>query len=188
MWYIGNMNDENLIEKKIDSREVYNGRLLHVFNDKVLLPNGNEAGRDLIRHVGAVCVIPILEDGRVIIEHQFRYPINEVIIEIPAGKLDSKSEDHLEACKRELREETGYEADEWIDIGPLYPTAAYSDEVINAYIARNLRKGERNLDDDEFINIELVPLEELVELVMDGRIPDAKSQIAILKAARMLGL
>ena len=182
------MNDENLIEKTIDGGEVYSGKFLHVFHDRILLPNGKEGGRDYIKHVGAVCVIPVLEDGRVIVEHQYRYPMHEVLIEIPAGKLDSRSEDHLEACKRELREETGYEAGTWIDLGPLYPTPAYSDEVIHAYMARDLRKGERDLDDDEFINVDIVPLSSLVELVMEGRIPDAKSQIVILKAARLLSL
>lgn len=182
------MSDDDLIEKTIDGSEVYSGKFLHVFHDRILLPNGKEGGRDYIKHIGAVCVIPILEDGRVIVEHQFRYPTHEVLIEIPAGKLDSKSENHLEACKRELREETGYEAGEWIELGPLYPTPAYSDEVIHAYIARDLKKGERNLDEDEFINIELVPLKTLVDLVMEGRIPDAKSQIAILKAARILSI
>ncbi len=181
------MSDSELIEKKLSSEAVYTGRLLHVYCDNVRLPNGNEATRDLIRHIGAVAVLPITEDGRVIIEHQFRYPVNEVLLEIPAGKLDSKDEDRLEAVKRELREETGYTASEWIELGDLYPTPAYSDEVIRLYIAKGLSKGDRELDEDEFIDVELIPLSELVEAVMKGNIKDAKTQIAILKAARALG-
>lgn len=181
------MSDSELIEKKIDSKAVYRGRLLHVFCDSVILPNGNEATRDLIRHIGAVAVLPITDDGNVIIEHQFRYPVNEVLLEIPAGKLDSKDEDRLEAVKRELREETGYSAREWIELGDLYPTPAYSDEVIRTYIAKGLMKGDRKLDDDEFIEVERIPLSTLVEDVMSGKIKDAKTQIAILKAARLLG-
>lgn len=181
------MSDSKLIEKKINSKAVYTGRLLHVFCDNVILPNGNEATRDLIRHIGAVAVLPITDDGKVIIEHQFRYPVNEVLFEIPAGKLDSKDEDKLEAVKRELREETGYTASEWIELGDLYPTPAYSDEVIRLYIAKGLEKGDRELDDDEFIDVEMVSLSDLVEDVMNGRIKDAKTQIAILKASRVLG-
>ena len=181
------MSDSELIERKLSSKAVYTGRLLHVYCDNVRLPNGNEATRDLIRHIGAVAVLPITDDGRVIIEHQFRYPVNEVLLEIPAGKLDSKDEDRLEAVKRELREETGYTASEWIELGDLYPTPAYSDEVIRLYIAKGLSKGDRELDDDEFIDVELIPLSELVEAVMSGTIKDAKTQLAILKAARALG-
>lgn len=181
------MSDSELIERKISSKAVYTGRLLHVFCDNVILPNGNEATRDLIRHIGAVAVLPITDDGKVIIEHQFRYPVNEILLEIPAGKLDSKNEDKLEAVKRELREETGYTAGEWIELGDLYPTPAYSDEVIRLYIAKGLSKGDRELDDDEFIEVDKIPLSDLVEYVMNGRIMDAKTQIAILKAARVLG-
>ena len=106
------MNDNNLREKRIDGSEVFSGKLLHVFHDRVILPNGHETGRDLIRHVGAVCVVPITDDGNVIMERQYRYPVDEILWEIPAGKLDSKSEDKLEAVKRELREETGFTARE----------------------------------------------------------------------------
>ena len=179
---------EKLEEIMTDSEKIFDGVMLHVYKDKVELPNGRPAVRELIRHVGAVGVIPITEDGRVIIERQYRYPINKVITEIPAGKLDSKAEDRLEAAKRELREETGYAAEEWIDIGEYYPTSAYSDEIITLYLAKGLKKGEQELDEDEFLNVELVPLQDLVEEVMAGKIPDGKTQTAILKAARILGL
>ena len=180
------MNDNNLREIRIDGSEVFSGKLLHVFHDTVKLPNGNLTGRDLIRHVGAVCVVPITADGYVIMERQYRYPVDEILWEIPAGKLDDKNEDKLEAAKRELREETGYCASTWIDLGLLYPTPAYSDEAIKIYIAQDLIQGEQELDDDEFINVELIKLDKLVDMVMNGEIIDAKTQLAILKADKFL--
>lgn len=181
-------NFDNLVEKTKSSEDVFNGRILHVCNDTVILPNGHESTREIIRHIGAVCVIPVTDDGKVIIERQFRYPINSVITEIPAGKLDAATEDRLEAAKRELREETGITADEWIDMGIYYPAAAYSDEKITMYLAKGLHKGTQELDADEFLNIEEVPLGDLVEEVMNGTITDGKTQVTVLKAARILGV
>lgn len=178
---------EQLQEIMISSEDIFDGHILHVKKDAIKLPNGKEAEREVIRHIGAVGVIPVLDDGRVIIERQFRYPIDSVITEIPAGKLDSFDEDRLEAAKRELREETGYTADEWIDLGVYYPAAAYSDEKLTLYLAKGLKAGERELDEDEFLNVSLVPLEELVKDVMDGKITDGKTQVAILKAWNCLG-
>lgn len=172
----------DLAEIKTGSEEIFDGVILHVIRDSVKLPNGNYSTREVIRHVGAVCVIPVTDDGKVIVERQFRYPMNAVITEIPAGKLDSKQEDPLEAGKRELREETGYTADEWIDLGIYYPTPAYSDEKIWMYLARGLHKGEQELDADEFLNVEEVPLTELLADVMAGKICDGKTQTGILKA------
>ena len=179
---------KNLTEIQTASQEIFDGVILHVYKDTVQLPNGKPATREVIRHVGAVGVIPITEDGKVIVERQFRYPLNRVITEIPAGKLDSLTEDRLSAAKRELEEETGYTATEWIDMGDYYPAAAYCDERITLYLARGLSLGQRHLDEDEFLNFEAVPLSELVEDVMAGRITDGKTQIAILKTARMLGI
>lgn len=179
---------ENLSEIKTASEEIYDGVILHVYKDSVTLPNGKPAGRELIRHVGAVGIVPVTEDGRVYIERQYRYPLDMVITEIPAGKLDSKSEDRLEAAKRELREETGITADEWTDMGVYYPAAAYTDEKITLYLARGLHFGEQKLDDDEFLNIEALPLSQLVDEVMSGEITDGKTQVAILKAAKMLNI
>lgn len=179
---------KNLNEVQTASEEIFDGVILHVFKDTVALPNGNPATREVIRHVGAVGVIPVTEDGKVIIECQFRYPLNRVITEIPAGKLDSFTEDRLSAAKRELEEETGYTAEEWIPMGDYYPTPAYCDERITLYLARGLNRGQRHLDEDEFLNFEAVPLADLVEDVMSGRITDGKTQVAVLKAARMLGL
>lgn len=177
---------ENLTEVKTQSKEIFDGVILHVFQDTVTLPNGKPATREVIRHVGAVGVIPVTDDGKVIIERQFRYPLHRVVTEIPAGKLDSFAEDRLSAAKRELQEETGYTAKEWISLGDYFPTPAYCDERITLYLARGLEMGDRHLDADEFLNFEAVPLQELVEAVMAGRITDGKTQVAVLKAARIL--
>ena len=177
-----------LRETQLSSETVFDGFILHVKKDEVALPNGSPAFREVIRHIGAVCVIPVTEDGQVVVERQYRYPIDRVITEIPAGKLDSPDEDRLSAIQRELREETGYTAEEWISLGDFHPAPAYSDEYISMYMARKLRRGERHLDEDEFLDVCTVPLTELVEDVMAGRISDAKTQTAVLKAARLLGI
>ena len=174
--------------KQLRSQTVFDGIVLHVKRDEVSLPNGSEAVREVIRHIGAVCVIPVTENNEVIVERQYRYPIDRVITEIPAGKLDSREEDRLSAIRRELLEETGYTADEWISLGDFHPAPAYSDEYISMYMARGLHPGQRHLDEDEFLDVMTVPLAELVEDVMAGRISDAKTQTAVLKAARLLGL
>lgn len=184
---MNNQHFEDLAEIKIESEEIFDGRILHVFNDRVMLPNGHESTREVIRHIGAVAVVPVTEDGKVAIEKQFRYPLNAVITEIPAGKLDSVEEDRLDAAKRELREETGIIADEWLDMGEYHPAAAYCDEKLNIYLARGLHMESQELDEDEFLNVIFVPIEELVKDVMEGRISDGKTQVGILKAARILG-
>ncbi len=176
---------QKLEEETVSSQEIFDGVVVHLFKDDITLPNGHPSTREVIRHVGAVGIVPLTDDGKVVIERQYRYPLNMVITEIPAGKLDSKSEDRLEAAKRELKEETGITADEWIDMGVYYPAAAYCDEKITLYLAKGLHKGEQKLDEDEFLNLEEVPLSELVDQVMDGTITDGKTQVAILKAARL---
>lgn len=182
------MNElDALREEQTSSREIFNGRVLHVFEDHVRLPNGRDGTREYLRHVGAVCVIPVLDDGRVLIERQYRYPVGAVLTEIPAGKLDFRDENHLLAAQRELREETGASAEEWTSLGVFYPACAYSDEAIEMFLARKLHFGKRQLDEDEFLNVAAVPLGELLRQVMDAQIPDAKTQLAILKAARLLG-
>lgn len=173
---------KNLEEVTVASEEIFRGHVVHLFKDTVELPNGRLATRETVRHVGAVAVVPLTDDGKVIIERQFRYPLGCVITEIPAGKLDSKSEDRLAAAKRELQEETGYTADEWIDLGDYYPAAAYTDERISLYLAKGLHRGERKLDEDEFLNVVEADLEELVQQVLEGSITDGKTQSALLKA------
>lgn len=181
-------NEEYLREEQLDSEEIFDGVILHVVKDKIKLSTGNTSYREVIRHIGAVCVIPVTDNNEAIVERQYRYPFDEVITEIPAGKLDSKTEDRLEAAKRELREETGYTADKWTNIGNFYPAAAYSDERITMFLAQGLHKGEQDLDDDELLNVKKVPLSDLVDDVMAGKIPDSKTQVAILKAAKILGI
>lgn len=177
---------ENLREEPLQSQEIFDGVVVHLFKDTVTLPNGHTAIREVIRHIGAVAVVPVTDDGKVIIERQFRYPLDRVITEIPAGKLDSFTEDRLAAAKRELEEETGYTADNWQELGDFHPTAAYCDEKITLYLATGLRQGNRHLDDDEFLNVMAVPMEELVADIMSGRITDGKTQAAILKAYYLL--
>lgn len=177
------MSEEALRERQTHSELVFDGQILHLYHDSVALPNGQPAHRELIRHVGAVCVIPVTDDGCAVMERQYRYPVDQVILEIPAGKLDFKGEDHEAAARRELEEETGYTADEMIPLGKFYPACAYSDETIWMYLAKGLHKGDRHLDEDEFLDVQLIPLKDLVSKVLDGEIPDAKTQIAILKAA-----
>ena len=181
------MEENRLREIQIRTEDIFSGIILNVKRDQIRLPNGHEGVRELIRHVGAVCVIPVTDDGRVAVERQYRYPIDQVITEIPAGKLDSPSEDRLEAAKRELKEETGITADRWTDMGIFYSAPAYSDEKITMYLAQDLHFGEQQLDEDEFLNIELVPMKDLVEEVLAGKIIDGKTQAAILKAAMLTG-
>ena len=178
--------NKRLEEVKIASEEIFDGHILHVYKDTVELPNGKEASRELIRHIGAVAVVPLTDDGNVIVERQFRYPLGQVITEIPAGQLDSFDEDRLEAIKRELREETGYVADEWMELGDYHPAAAYTDERITLYLATGLHKGERELDEDEFLDVIEVPLIDLVKDVAAGKITDGKTQVAILKTYLLL--
>lgn len=182
------MSYETLKERQTGSELIFDGRILHVYRDNIALPNGRPADRELIRHIGAVCVIPVTDDGYAVMERQYRYPVDEVILEIPAGKLDSKAEDHEAAARRELEEETGYRAKELIPLGKFYPACAYSDETIWMYLAKGLTCGGRHPDEDEFLDVELIPLRDLVQQVLAGEIPDAKTQIAVLKAAAHEGL
>ncbi len=180
------MLEQELAERQLSSKEIFDGKILHVFEDTVSLPNGNRATREYLRHIGAVCIVPVLSNGDVLIERQYRYPVGGVLSEIPAGKLDSPDEDHLAAAQRELREETGALAGRWQSLGVFYPACAYSDEAIEMFLAREITFTARELDEDEFLNVERVPLRRLYEDVMAGRIPDAKTQIAILKVYCML--
>lgn len=182
------VDEKNLYEDYVSTEEIFDGKILHVIKDTVKLPNGNTTYREVIRHIGAVCIIPVTDDNEVIIERQFRYPPAQVTTEIPAGKLNDKHEDRLLAAQRELREETGITADKWTDLGEFYGAMAYSDERITMYLAQGLHFGSQQLDDDEFLEIDKIPLATLVEDVMAGRIVDAKTQTAVLKAARILGI
>ncbi|MDE6670983.1 MAG: NUDIX hydrolase [Ruminococcus sp.] len=177
----------HLQEKTITSDTVYEGRIFTIVHDTAELENGEAAIRDVLLHSGGVCVIPVTDNNEIFMVKQFRYPFREVTTEIPAGKLE-KGESHYECGRRELVEETGFTCTEYIYLGEIYPTPAYNTEIIHVYLARGLNLKEQNLDDDEFLDVEKIPLTQAVEMVMDGRIKDAKTQIAVLKTARILGI
>lgn len=176
----------NLEEKQISRREIYKGKVLDVVCDNVMLPNGEEAVREVCLHVGAVSVIPILPDGRVVMERQYRYAHGRLFYEIPAGKLNSADEDPLLAAKRELKEETGAIAGKMTFIGELDTSPAILSEKIYMYMAEDLTFGERMLDDDEFLEVETAHIDDLYRMVMAGQICDAKTQISVMKAYELL--
>jgi ADP-ribose pyrophosphatase len=165
---------QNLEEKQLEREKIYDGHIVHLVKDKVLLPNGTEAVREVCIHVGAVAIIPLLDDGRVVMERQYRYPHGRVFWEIPAGKLNYAEEDVLEAAKRELREETGAVAKRFTDLGVMIPSPAVLSERITLFLAEDLSFGDRELDDDEFLDVEFIPLDELYAMVLRGEIEDAK--------------
>ncbi|MBR4201612.1 MAG: NUDIX hydrolase [Oscillospiraceae bacterium] len=176
----------HLKEEQLRSEEIYRGRILDITRDTVLLENGAEATREVVHHPGGACVVPLTEDGQVLMVRQFRYPHRQVTLEIPAGKLEY-GENPLECAVRELKEEVGGEADHLEPLGALLPTPAYDEEVIYMYLARQIssRKAQ-SLDEDEFLDVIRMPLDEAVQMVMDDRIRDAKTQIALLKTAFLL--
>ena len=172
--------DEDLIEKRISSESIFDGRLLHVRRDKVMLPNGHETTREWVKHPGASAVLPVTEDGMVILVRQYRYPVGRVTLEIPAGKLDVPGEDPLECAKRELKEETGYSAECYTKLFSLATTVGFSDEWIHIYLAEGLTAGEDCPDEDEFINAVRMPLSEAVDKIYDNTIIDGKTVTALL--------
>ncbi len=177
---------ESLEEKEIDSKCIFDGRVLHVYCDSVSLPDGQVGVREYCKHNGGVCVLPLTDNGEVILVQQYRYAHREVTLEIPAGKLEGKGEDHQSAALRELREETGAVCKNLTYLGEMYPSPALLDEVIYMYLAEGLEFGEQSLDENEFLNCTKMPLEALVEMVCDGKVPDAKTQVAALRAWKIL--
>ena len=177
----------HLQENTIKSDVIYEGPIFTITHDTVELENGKEAIRDVLLHHGGVCVIPVTENNEIFLVKQFRYPFRTVTREVPAGKLE-KGENHAECGRRELLEETGCTCTEYIYLGEMYPTPAYNSEITHMYLARGLSFEKQNLDPDEFLDVEKISLSEAVQLVMDGKIKDGKTQIVILKAARILGI
>jgi ADP-ribose pyrophosphatase len=170
---------KDLTEHQLSSEQVFDGVLLKVYRDRVRLPDGSESGREYIRHPGAVAIVPLFDDGRVLLERQFRYPHRREFIEIPAGKIDP-GEPGLATAKRELLEETGYRAETWTRIGVVHTAIAYTDEAIELFTARKLTLSERKLDEGEFLEIFSVPFGEAIAMIRDGRITDAKTVAALL--------
>lgn len=170
----------NLNEQPLSADYKYRGRIINLRVDTALLPNGSSATREVVEHPGGVCVAALTEDGCLLFVRQFRYPYQKVLLELPAGKLDP-GEDPLEAGKRELREETGAEAARYESLGELYPSPGYCGEIIHLYAATGLTFGQMSPDEDEFLEVEKIPLEEAARMVLDNEIADAKTQAAVLK-------
>jgi ADP-ribose pyrophosphatase len=172
-------DDSHLREECVQGEQVYRGHFLDVRRDQVRLPNGSLTHREYVVHPGAVMIVPQLDDGRVIVERQYRYPMGRVMLEFPAGKLDA-GEPTLQCAIRELAEETGYRAREWAHAGILHNAIAYSDEGIEVWFARGLSVGRQHLDDGEFLDVESMSAETLDELARNGQLTDAKTLIGLL--------
>ena len=175
-----------LTEKTLSSQTIFDGKILHIRRDIVALPNGKEAFREVADHPGGVCVLAIDDDGCALLVSQFRYPYGAVLRELPAGKLEY-GEAPEPAALRELREETGAVPGRFLPLGQLYPSPGYCGEIIHLFLARDLRFGETDPDEDEFLHLERIPFDTLVEQVLDGTVKDAKTVAAVLKA-KLLGL
>jgi len=172
-------DDAHLIETRVASQELLRGHFLHAMRDTVRLPDGKEASREYVIHPGAVMVVAELPDGRLVLERQFRYPVQAVMVEFPAGKLDP-GEDSLACARRELLEETGYTARQWARAGVLHPVISYSTEFIDIWFARDLTAGERQLDAGEFLDVFSASADELLQWCRDGRVTDAKTLTGML--------
>lgn len=175
---MSNQVDAHLIETKLKSQALFSGHFLHAFRDTVALPDGSQATREYVTHPGAVMIIAMLEEPdqplRLVMERQYRYPVQQVMIEFPAGKLDSH-ESTLECAQRELFEETGYRAQQWAKAGVLHPVISYSTEFIEVWFAKDLTLGERSLDDGEFLEVFLQTPESLQQDCLYGKVTDAKT-------------
>ena len=175
----------DLKETRIDGEVAFDGRFLKVSRDRILLPDGSESDREFIRLPGAVVILPLFDDGSVLLERQFRYPLDKVFIEYPAGKIDP-GEDHLECAKRELQEETGYTASKWDFICTIHNAIAYSDEHLELYLARGLTAGPARLDEGEFLETFRATVPELLEMVKAGQITDVKTVIGTFWLEKIL--
>lgn len=174
-----------LTEKTIDSESVFEGRVIHVKHDTVELENGDTAKREIVEHPGGVCIAALTPENELLFVRQFRYPYKEIVLELPAGKLE-KGQTPLENGKRELLEETGAVAREYVTLGQVYPSPGYCGEIIHLYFCRIDHFEKQQLDEDEFLRVLTIPVDKAVEMVLNNEIPDAKTQIAVLKTAALL--
>ena len=170
----------NLTETTVAQEYFFKGKIINMRRDDIILPNGLPATREVVEHNGGVCIAALTDQNELLFVRQFRYPYGEVLLEIPAGKLDL-GEDPLEAGKRELKEETGTTAQTYESLGRLYPSPGYCAEIIHMYLATGLSYGDQDPDDDEFLEVERIPLQEAARMVLAGEITDAKTQAAVLK-------
>lgn len=181
------LKDSELEEKTLKENVIFDGRIIQVREDDVILPNMQKAKREVAYHHGGVCVVPVTDGDEIIMVRQFRYPYKEIIYEIPAGKLE-KGEDPYGAGMRELEEEAGVTADKLESLGKFYPTPGYCSEIIYMYLAENLSKSQQHLDEDEFLDVYRFKIKDAVRMIMDGEITDGKTQTAILKVAMKRGI
>lgn len=175
----------HLVEKKIKSEQVFDGRLLKVFVDTIELPDNNTSTRDWIKHPGACAVIPLYENGDIMMIRQFRYPMAQIFWEVPAGKIDA-GENPDQTAIRELKEETGLSAQTMDYVGHFYPAIGYADEVIHIYVASGLSENEQEMDDDEFVYKERIPFKQAIEMIHSGEINDGKTVICLLRMENWL--
>ena len=178
--------DRNILETTLESRRVFDGIILHIDHLTNRLPNGQTAPRECARHIGASAILPVDDQGNAWLVRQFRACVDQVLLEIPAGKLDFKGEDRLCAARRELQEETGLTARSWTHLTDILTTPGFSDEKISLYLARDLDAGQSHPDDDEFLNVVKMPLYEVEAAVMRGEITDAKTICAVMMAANII--
>lgn len=177
----------DLNERKVSSELIFDGKIIKVMKDQAELPNGDLAGREVVQHPGGVCILALDEDNCVTMVRQFRYPIQQQLLELPAGKLEY-GEDHYTAAIRELSEETGLEAGEWTYLGYMLSSPGFCTEKLHMYLARRLTRRKQHLDEDEFLDVLIMPFETLVKQVMDNTITDGKTVAAALKTKVLLGL
>ena len=177
----------DLSEKMVSSQTIFEGKIIKVMKDQAQLPDGSMANREVVAHPGGVCVLALDEDRNVTLVKQFRYPIQQQLVELPAGKLEY-GEEHYPAAVRELSEETGLEAAEWTYLGYMLSSPGFCTERIHMYLARGLTRQKQHLDEDEFLDVLAVPFEKLAEQVMDGTITDGKTVAATLKTKVLLDL
>lgn len=175
----------DLTEKTLESSTIFQGKIMTVLLDTALLPNGRTASREVCLHPGGVAVLPLKADGTVRLVRQYRYPLHQLLLELPAGKLD-QGEEHRPAAIRELSEETGLEAGELIYLGKIYASPGFCDEELHMYLARDLKQAQSHPDEDEFLDVVDMPFDQLVEQVMSGEISDAKTVAAVLKTKLFL--